>query len=237
MKKLFILIVFLACIFAPWAQPVGIGTATPDSTAMLDLVSVNKGVLIPRIDDTANVVNPAEGLIIFNKHTQTPYYYNGNKWVIMGNFPLSSSTPTDRITYTITGIPGAGFTSLEFPVYTLTQEITNTLFNGSPGKPRFSDFSFTKPSDKNSTGYSLMAAVPTLLPSIELKVYAAGAVTPYISYRLKNIIITDFNSNGASAGNSYIENISFSFENYGFKDWVNNLSFGFNVKMRQITAY
>ncbi|MES2650040.1 MAG: type VI secretion system tube protein Hcp [Bacteroidota bacterium] len=234
MKKLFSFFVFFTCIVATRAQPLGIGTPTPDNKAILDIVSVNKGVLIPRMEDTANVVNPAEGLIIFNKSSRKPYFYDGSKWVAMGNLPLSSATPTDRITYALIGNL---FDSRELPVNTLTQEVTVSFDNGFPSKASPSDFSFTKPADRHSPAFSRMAAVPTLLSSIEFKVYAAGAVSPYISYRLKNIVVKAFSSNGASVGEPYTENISFSFENYGFKDWVNNISFGFNIKLFQLSVY
>jgi len=34
-----------------------------------------------------------------------------------------------------------------------------------------------------------------------------------------------------------VESISFNFENYGFKDVVNNVSYGYNVKTRLLTSY
>lgn len=46
----------------------GIGTASPDSSALLDIVSNSKGVLIPRMT-TAEILalpNPANGLLVFN---------------------------------------------------------------------------------------------------------------------------------------------------------------------------
>ncbi|MEO7313380.1 MAG: type VI secretion system tube protein Hcp [Chitinophagaceae bacterium] len=238
-KKPVLLIAFLTGIFASHAQTVGVGTATPDNKAILDIVSANKGMLIPRIVDTTSVTNPVEGMIIFNKSTQTPYFYNGSRWLSLGgSFSTFTSLPTDKITYTING---SGFVSLPYPVQSLTHELTNEVtisFSGlSSGIIRFSDFSFTKKKDGNSTRFNRFAAIPTLVTSIEFKVYAAGAATPYISYQLKNIIITGFTSNGATVGDAYDEDISFSFENYGFKDLVNNVSFGYNVKSRQVTAY
>lgn len=73
---------------------VGIGTATPDTSAMLDVTSNDKGVLIPRLALTAAnnaspVVSPAEGLIIYNTATAGTapdnvvpgfYYWNGSRW-------------------------------------------------------------------------------------------------------------------------------------------------------------
>jgi len=50
---------------------VGIGTSTPDASAILDLSSTTKGLLMPRMDATQqlNLVNPAIGLTVFNTTT------------------------------------------------------------------------------------------------------------------------------------------------------------------------
>ena len=76
-----------------------------------------------------------------------------------------------------------------------------------------------------------------MVASIEFKIYAAGASVPYISYRLKNILITSFKSVGASNGGPVIESVSFNFQNYGFMDWVNSVSFGYNVRTGAPSAY
>ncbi|MFC6860974.1 hypothetical protein [Zunongwangia atlantica] len=68
----------------------GVGTGSPNSSAMLDVVSTNKGVLVPRIqldktDQQNPVSSPANGLLVFNTATRndvTPgfYYWYNNKW-------------------------------------------------------------------------------------------------------------------------------------------------------------
>lgn len=63
--------------------------ASPDESAMLDIVSENKGLLIPRIDlvsttDASTIPSPANGLLIFNTRSGiiginadgVGYYYN-----------------------------------------------------------------------------------------------------------------------------------------------------------------
>ena len=52
--------------WAPLQAQTVIGGTTPDASAMLDVISTGKGVLIPRIADPASVATPATGLIIFN---------------------------------------------------------------------------------------------------------------------------------------------------------------------------
>jgi len=67
----------------------GIGTTTPNASAKLDVFSDNKGFLPPRVSidsakDITSIVNPAEGLLVYNTGTvglQAGYYYwNGSSW-------------------------------------------------------------------------------------------------------------------------------------------------------------
>ncbi len=85
MKKLIItsllLFIFLVSI-STYAQ-VGIGTTTPNNSSSLDIVSTNKGVLIPRmtVAQRIAIVNPAEGLLIYqNNDIKGFYFYNGTSW-------------------------------------------------------------------------------------------------------------------------------------------------------------
>jgi hypothetical protein len=79
---------------------VGIGSnPTPDSSAVLDLNSSNKGFLPPRIalqakNIAAPVSNPTQGLMVYNTATSgnapnqvSPgyYYWEGAEWVTLGN--------------------------------------------------------------------------------------------------------------------------------------------------------
>ena len=238
MKKLYFLIASQAFFFASQAQSVGIGTTTPDSTAILDIVSTNKGVLIPRIGDTTNVTDPVEGLIIYNKKTKTPYYFNGKNWLsLVGAPPGSLSASTDNITYEITG---TGFRSTEFPVIAITQGVTNDGIPplGAP-KPTFADFSFIKKPDINSKTFNQRTIYysPPPTVSIEFKLYAAGAATPYISYRLKNLLFTGIHTSVGGGAATFFESVSFTFTDYGFKDWVTNIGFNYNVATRVISAY
>ena len=149
----------------------------------------------------------------------------------------SQAQSADRITYTITG---TGFSTTENEMVELTQSVTTPSFylSGSVtiAKPEFT-FHFTKPADINSKSFNQAIILVTKIPSIEFKIYAAGAADPYISYQLKNITLLGFKPSAAAGGSPFLENISLYFENWGFKDWVNNLSYGFNVLTQLPSAY
>jgi trimeric autotransporter adhesin len=83
MKQLFILLAFFAGIKS-YTQ-VGINTPMPNSSAMLDVVSTSKGMLIPRLTKAQKnaVATPATGLLIYQNAPDSTgfYYYDGAKWV------------------------------------------------------------------------------------------------------------------------------------------------------------
>ena len=62
---------------------VGINTTEPHESAVLDVVSTDKGMLIPRLtlSQRSGITNPATGLFIYQTdNTPGFYYYNGSAW-------------------------------------------------------------------------------------------------------------------------------------------------------------
>jgi uncharacterized protein (TIGR02145 family) len=59
---------------------IGINNPNPDPSAALDITSSNMGFLPPRVTDTSAVVNPAEGLVIYDLATHCMRYFNGTIW-------------------------------------------------------------------------------------------------------------------------------------------------------------
>ncbi len=87
---------------------VGIGTSSPNSTALLDLTSTTQGFLAPRMTTTQRkaITSPATGLIVFDNTTDSIYVYNGTKWA---NFSVSNgSTPGSGTNWSISGNSGTG---------------------------------------------------------------------------------------------------------------------------------
>ena len=61
---------------------VGIGTTAPTASAMLDVVSTTKGVLVPRVTtfQMNTIAAPANGLMVYNTDSSCFFYYKTNSW-------------------------------------------------------------------------------------------------------------------------------------------------------------
>lgn len=102
MKKQLFVLLFAGTLATPrleaQVQGVSIGPSTqsPDPSAMLDVQSSNKGVLVPRVTLTATnlaapVVNPAISLLIYNPGGSVAagyYYWDGAQWKTIGGNDL-----------------------------------------------------------------------------------------------------------------------------------------------------
>ncbi|MBK7957417.1 MAG: hypothetical protein IPK03_04475 [Bacteroidetes bacterium] len=86
----------------------GIGTANPDSSSILEIQSTNRGVLFPKVAlQGANIVapltNPAKGLIVWNTGTSwgsSGFYYNDSNsvtpnWTKVASGAVMKTTLTD----------------------------------------------------------------------------------------------------------------------------------------------
>ena len=101
---------------------VGLGTITPHSSAMLELKSDNKGMLLPRMSlaqRNAIAAPVATGLIIYNTTTNNLNYYNGSVWIALQpdninvNYPamdygISVSFTNSRANAFYTNVSGSG---------------------------------------------------------------------------------------------------------------------------------
>src|SRR5436305_2448597 len=86
MKKFSCFFIFCLSFHLSFSQSVGINTdgTSPSASAMLDVKSINKGLLVPRMTmaQRNSIVSPATGLLIFQTDV-TPgfYYYGGSFWI------------------------------------------------------------------------------------------------------------------------------------------------------------
>ncbi|MEL6805861.1 MAG: hypothetical protein AAFO91_19005, partial [Bacteroidota bacterium] len=77
---------------------VGIGQNSPNASALLDITSTNKGVLLPRMTSTqrAAISNPATGLLVYQMNSpQGVYEYNGTRWSLLGGALANGNLTTE----------------------------------------------------------------------------------------------------------------------------------------------
>jgi hypothetical protein len=135
MKKQYLVIIFLANVFFSFAQGnIGIGTQTPDSSAILDVQSTTKGLLIPRLTlaQRIAITNPAKGLLVYQTdNTQGIYYYSGTEWLIVNSGVKNTGSGSNgqlnfwNGTNSMTGVPN------------LTWDNTHTRLNVNSNNPGF----------------------------------------------------------------------------------------------------
>ena len=134
---------------------VGVNTtgAAPVGSAMLDVISTTRGMLITRMTKANReaIASPVDGLMIYNTDCGIFEYYNGTKWVPIystGNLLLSPGSISGArtvtsgqsgVVYSIFSVPGTGATSYKWTIpagATMTGDGTTSItvhFGSTPG--------------------------------------------------------------------------------------------------------
>lgn len=135
-------------ISATMAQNIGVNNPTPDPSAVLDITSTDKGLLVPRVAlvstvSQSPVTAPATGLVVFNTATAgaapnnvTPgfYFWDGAKWT---RFDTGNSGKD----WSITGNAGTD-TTVNFIGTTDGEDLIFRMNNVRAGRINFSNTSF-----------------------------------------------------------------------------------------------
>lgn len=136
----------------PATGSAGIGTITPDASAILEMQSSSKGILIPRMTKTQRnaIVAPATGLLIYQTNSQPGFYfYDGSGWKslksqtysagagisIAGNV-ISNTSPDVPITITGTGNSTVTGSYPNFNIYSADgswDTASSNIFNTNTG--------------------------------------------------------------------------------------------------------
>jgi hypothetical protein len=109
--KQFIVLFCILCAVSSAAQNVAVNNdgSTADNSAMLDIKSSTKGLLIPRVTQAQRlaIAGPANGLLVYQTDGQAGFYFNfgsaaspswvasgaaNNTWTILGNSLLATGT-------------------------------------------------------------------------------------------------------------------------------------------------
>lgn len=93
MKTLSLLIVAFLFSASVFSQSVGVNSdgSSPDNSAILDVKSTSKGMLVPRmtLSDRTAISSPANGLLIYQTDNTPGFYYNQGtgispNWLLLG---------------------------------------------------------------------------------------------------------------------------------------------------------
>jgi len=131
MKKRIVTFILFSLILTRAYTQVGIGTTTPDASAILELDDssslTRKGLLLPRMTSTErnSIVNPAEGLWIYNIDSDCYNYFSGGNWMEICGSVLP---PPPSAVYTIGAGSACSNTSIN-GTYAVTTALdgTNTI--------------------------------------------------------------------------------------------------------------
>lgn len=93
----FLIMLFCQCAFA---QSIGIGTNDPHPSAILEIKSSAKGLLIPTMQtpERLAIVDPANGLLVYDKTDDNMYYFMNNHWtriIVLDSFNLNGPAGGD----------------------------------------------------------------------------------------------------------------------------------------------
>lgn len=96
--RLLMLVLLALWVVGLNAQNVGISEdgSIPNNSAILDLKSTSRGLLLPRLTDAQRLAiqNPAKGLVIYNIDTDCQNYFNGTQWIELCGIPICNPAPT-----------------------------------------------------------------------------------------------------------------------------------------------
>jgi hypothetical protein len=92
----FIILLFIVSKVRGQSENVSINTTgnLPDNSAILDISSTDKGILIPRMTTTqrTSILLPAKGLLVYDTTKNEFWYFNGTIWITFGGSGIPGPT-------------------------------------------------------------------------------------------------------------------------------------------------
>lgn len=86
---------------------VGINTASPNSSAALDVTSTDKGLLIPRVASTNDITAPTAGMMVYQTGGTAGFYFYDGQWALVKSDNLGNHTATTNLAMGSNSITGA----------------------------------------------------------------------------------------------------------------------------------
>ncbi len=179
MKSYFIALILLLAFEATAQQNIGIGTTSPDPSAVLDVTSTDKGLLIPRMDSAsiANIIAPAKGLMVFDSVRNAFYYYTGTGWMSLsgagaGAFEVAGNTVRSNTSLVNNATDDFVFGSPQLDDDGNSAHDNRLFFNKTKGAFRVGTTTGTQGDDANVGDNSFSAGVDNITSGN--KAYAMG---------------------------------------------------------------
>jgi hypothetical protein len=144
-KFLFFVAVILSSIFVNAQNNLGIGTATPDVSAKLEISSTTQGMLVPRMTTTARnaIVTPAKGLMVYDSTVKAFYYHNGTAWGAVGGSGGSGASLQLYVTKNLPQTTNLGNSNIVPDSVSFQTVNTGTLTGGNTWNAPTNSFAFT----------------------------------------------------------------------------------------------
>jgi hypothetical protein len=110
MNKFITLITFTFLLYTSYAQNVGVGTTSPNPSALLDISSTNKGFLLPLLSQSQRLAipGPANGLLVYDTTTNRFYQFQDGVWRYIINSDVWARSSSRNFLYNITDSVGIG---------------------------------------------------------------------------------------------------------------------------------
>lgn len=113
MKNGLFILVCLVLSISGLAQNVGISEdgSTPDASAILDIKSTDKGLLVPRMTTAQRtaIASPANGLLVFDSTAGSFWLYANNAWTALVNAGSGEFKNIDGVIQNVSGADTADF--------------------------------------------------------------------------------------------------------------------------------
>jgi len=190
---------------------VGIGTATPNASAILDVSSSSKGVLPPKVVLTGRngtsspIASPTSGLFVYNtaeagtaSNSVSPgfYFYNGTNWTRMD--PEDWATPVSITIDAVTTAPTKGTIVYDKVSYrrtsTTSYEVTYNYAQSTVGTVGNGDYLFRLPGNL-TFGSSVLKTTSSSYETIVNRAIIGNGYYGDTSGRLRQIGIIPYDNN------------------------------------------
>ncbi|HEY0030370.1 MAG TPA: collagen-like protein [Bacteroidia bacterium] len=182
------LMTFLAGPLNSFAQDnVGIGTNTPNASAILEMLSTNKGVLIPRMNTAGMnaISSPANSLLIYNTDSMCYCFYRvpTASWLSMCSAMTGSTGATGPTG--VSGATGAAGPTGATGAAGVTGATGVTGVTGATGVANFYSLVGSTDITTSSAVYAAMAGTTITFTPTKSKIYLYSTVAGYVDVSVR----------------------------------------------------